>query len=171
MLLFSTPNPKKSKTGGINQHSITRPFNLKPIPKFDNTVLPSNAAILQRMFYERDFNNSCNSKSIKDIFDCIYPEIEAVYLKIPVKMKRKDRCKIQVLNLYDRWRKMAKNPGQIKSAKSNAFKQELSSLCNFISNDAIDIIAKDKLKSAQQIQEDIAFIKDQMTIVVDYQES
>ena len=160
------PDPDPILTRGacaINQQSITRSFDLIPIPKFDNTMLPSNGAVLQRIFHEKDHNKQ--SMTTKEIIKIILPEIEAIYSKIPVEMKRKDSCERQILKLFDEWKNLKKNysTGKISADKVADFEQELKSLCNLLASDAVEKIEKDRGRTHKQIQEDIDFVKDQMT--------
>ena len=170
------PNPKRPKTPqpapmptrgacAINPQSYAKydDIVLKPISQFDGKNLPSNADILQRMFYERDFNNPTLKKSTKEIVDNIFPEIEAIYQKVPVDMQRKDSCKRKIVTLFENWLKHQKNEAKSAPSVVSAFKKELNSLCNLLPADAIDRIAKDRGRTPKQIQEDIKFLQSQMT--------
>ena len=151
----------------INPVSILRTFDsmtLGPIASFSGSKLPTNAEILERIFYEKDFKDTQNNKPTKSVIDDILPEIEAIYAKVPCPMKRRDTCKAKILTLYDKWQKLSKHVGKSLSESTTiSFKEELLSLCDLSAQDAVDQIAVDRARTQSQRKEDIDFLQDQKT--------
>ena len=92
----------------------------------------------------------------------IFPEIEALYSKVPCPMKRKDNCVTKIEKLFDKWRNLAKF-GDNPSSKLLEFQNELSQLCDLSTKDAIDVISKDRSRDARQQKQDADFMLDQRT--------
>ena len=171
------PNPKRPNSAqgdpiitrgaiAINPDSVLRTFDdlvLKPIDKFSGTKLPSNAEVLQRIFYVKDNSDPQMNRSNGSIVDEILPELETIYNSVPCAMKRKDTCKAKILNLYEKWRSMTKNDGKksLSAAVTLRFKDELSSLCDLLAQDVIHQIEVDRSRTQAQRTEDIKFLQDQ----------
>ena len=151
----------------INPESTLRRFDtlvLTPIASFDGTKLPTNAEVLQRLFHIKDHEDTSMNTSTKSLIDRILPEIAYVYSKVPCEIQRKDSCKRIITKLYDKWRGYAKNNGNgLSQSTINAFKDELSSLCDLTTKETINKISVDRSRTEQQRQEDIKFIQDQKT--------
>ena len=153
----------------INIPSTIRTFDsmtLKPIEKFDGSQFPTNAQVLERIFYEKDFSDPLMNRPTKDVIADIYPEIESIYAKLPCPMKRKDKCLEKMLKLYEKWQKLSKNVNTLKNlsdSSKESFKKELASLCDFSAQDALEKISTDRGRTQAQKNEDIQFMKDQNT--------
>ena len=151
----------------INPVSVLRTFDsitLRPIAAFSGSKLPTNGEILERIFYEKDFSDTQNNKPTKSVIDYIFPEIEAIYQKVPCPMKRKDKCKAKILKLYDEWQRLSKHVGKGQSDSTTvSFKEQLSILCDLSAQDAVDQIAVDRARTQAQRKEDIDFLQDQKT--------
>ena len=135
---------------------------LTPIAAFDGKRLPSNSEVLQRLFYVKDQDLTCN-KSTRSLIDQIFPEIEALYAKVPCPMKRKDSCLTKIQNLYEKWRNMTKDVTKSSASTISSFQSELSKLCDLSAKDAIENISKDRQRDPKQQAEDVKFMLDQKT--------
>ena len=151
----------------INPESVLRRFDtlvLRPIASFDGTKLPTNAEVLQRLFYVKDNEDTKMNASTKSLIDRILPEIESIYSKVPCEMQRKDNCKRIITKLYENWRSYAKNNGNGLSQETiSAYKDELSKLCDLTTKETINKIAVDRSRTPKQREEDIKFVQDQKT--------
>ena len=95
------------------------------------------------------------------MIDLIFPEIEAVYAKVPCPMKRKDNCIEKIQKLHDKWQKISKIGPNIASETLKAFQTELSQLCDLTPKDATNTISKDRSRDSKQQDEDVRFVLDQ----------
>ena len=93
----------------------------------------------------------------------IFPEIEAIYSKVPCPMKRKDNCVTKIEKLFEKWRTLSKGGPLVSSSKLSEFQTELLKLCDLSTKDATDVISKDRTRDARQQKEDVEFILDQRT--------
>ena len=151
----------------INPISVLRTFDsmiLTPSAAFSGSKLPTNAEILERIFYEKDHGDTQNNKPTNSVIDDILPEIEAIYDKVPCPMKRKDKCKAKIVKLHDKWQNLSKNIGNgLPNSAIISFKEELCSLCDLSAQDAVDQIGVDRARTPAQRKQDIDFLQDQKT--------
>ena len=174
----ATPPPKRPNSAqgepiltrgatAINPISVERRFDsviLIPIASFEGSRLPTNAEVLQRIFYVKDHEDTMMNCSTKSLIDRILPEIEFIYSKVPCEIQRKDNCKAKITKLYENWRKYSKNVGKsLPQSTIDSFKDELSKVCDLTRKDTISKIATDRSRTSKQREEDIKFMQNQMT--------
>ena len=171
--LKNLPDPKRPKTpietrgaSAINIESVTRKYfsvTMKPIKEFNQLMLPTNANILERIFYVNDFENPKNTRSIKEIIDQILPEIVAIYAKVPVDMQRLDNCKRKIDKVYKKWTLMSNTKSVAYNTASviASYEQELKALCDLTAKNAIKNISTDSMRDKKQKREDIAYVENQ----------
>ena len=156
----------RGATAAVSIPIIPRYFGsltLIPIDHFDGVRLPSNSEILQRLFYVRDHVDTKNNLPIKNMATLIYPEIEAIYEKVPCPMKQKVKCIAKIQSVYERWQNMNKDVSKTSSKTISAYQEELSKLCDLSAQNAIEMISKDRSRDSKQQEEDVKFLQSQRT--------
>ena len=138
-------------------------LTLTPLSCFDGVRLPTNGEILERLFHVRDHVDTKNNLPLKYMVNLIYPEIEAIYAKVPCPMKRKDTCISKIEKVYKRWQEMDKIGPNTSSSTISAYQEELSRLCDLSAQDAIEMIRKDRARDSKQQEEDVKFLQSQKT--------
>ena len=93
--------------------ATTRHFQLEPLETFSGVNLPTNKDILRRYFALRD--NSVYGTSKQKITTQIYEELEGLYGKVPVLMKKKSYGIKKILKLQDTWQFLNKNKKMFKN--------------------------------------------------------
>ena len=99
-----------------------RLFDLQPLERFSGLNLPSKRDVLQRFFYIRD--NSISNRKSHSIATKIYEELQAIYAKVPVIMKKKSYCISKIEKLHANWAKLSRTKiGTSKTTIENFMKE------------------------------------------------
>ena len=153
--------PEKRQESKYSTRSASAPslkirsFDLKPLEKFDGNVLPTKGDVLRRYFFLRD--NSRRSLSARDVAKLIYPEIVEIWAKIPCDTREERNVLDQITKVNDRYQVLKRVTG----VKKDIYLADLNSCFDIGHHEAEKRIKGDKLRTAAQKEEDLAFLLDQ----------
>ena len=136
-----------------------RVFNLGHLAAFSGKRLPNGIEVLQRYFKIRSDSHRNEAKRV--IAGQIVDELEQIYAKGPFAMKKRQFCIDQVVALFDKHLNVLKSKSRLSEEKATTYLTELKKLFDLFAPDAEKQIQNDRLRSAQQKSEDIAFLRGQ----------